>query len=494
MSDIENQKPDFSRTIIQKRVISGFAWLGSTKIVIQALSWFATIWVARILDPMDYGIVAIGSVFFSLILAFSELGLAGGLIQTDQVDSETQDSVLTLTIATAIVAYGLLFSLAPLIAAVFEISELTNILRLGGLTVFFAATKAVPYALAMRSLNYRYRSLVEFTAQCVQITTLVGCAVSGYGYWSLVWSFMAGQITTSIAYWPLYGRIPRLGIRGSNTMPVVKFGAKITANRLTYFITENSAATIIGKTLGSTAVGYYDMAFQLAIAPLDKVAHVVSQVMFPAVSRAEKNSIDDVRSLYLNVHRILLLLAQPALVGLAIVAPDLIVLLLTEKWLPISPIVQVFCIANIFRLSSVTMPPIISGCGRPGLLVKLTLAGACILPLSLLIGSSYDLWGIVIAWAIVQPVLFLLAFMALNSIVKIAVTLYLKTIAPACIGSTAMAIALLAGMPYLEERDSLERLIVLVPSGAIVYAATVFAIYHGQVKSMWKTVAELRQS
>ena len=141
------------RANIISRTLSGFAWQGGSKGLIQVFSWVATVFVARMLDPSDYGIVAIAGVFFVLAAAVTEMGLAAGLIQSEHCDIELRDSIFTLTLFAAIVLYVVLHLASPVIAVGFDTPEVEAILKVGGVGIIFGATKCVPFATAMRSLR-----------------------------------------------------------------------------------------------------------------------------------------------------------------------------------------------------------------------------------------------------------------------------------------------------------------------------------------------------
>lgn len=485
-----NSEGSMDKNAIRKSMVSGFAWQGATKALIQGFSWVATVWVARILDPHDYGIVAVATVFFHVATNVSELGLAAALVQKKGSIEESRDAVFTFGMVTAGVLYALLFLIAPWAADLFSMPELRDVLRVGGIGIFFAAVKAVPYALAMRAMDFRYRSLVELGSQFGQVFAMLVLAMSGFGYWSLVWAFLIGQVLMSVAYWPLFGRWPRLRWFTTESHGVLVFGLKLTVNRMIYVVTTGAPTAIIGKVLGSVKLGYFEMAHQVAIIPLDKIAHVFNQVMFPAISRADENGRDEARSIYLSSHKYLMLIAQPAVVGLALVAPELVKVLLTEKWLPIVPIIQVFCALNLINLSGVTMPPVLAGCGRPGLVVKLTLMGAVMMPFGIIIGVRFDLMGVVIAWALAQPIIFVVTLLTLNNVLAMPMGEYVRTLLPATTGSAVMTAAVLVTRYSVTELSMPAQLSVMIAAGVVAYSVTVLLIFRKDVVALRQMIAQ----
>lgn len=490
--DDETPTEGMDSSAIRKRMVSGFAWQGATKALIQGFSWVATIFVARILDPHDYGIVAVAVVFLNIAINISELGLAAALVQKKGSIDESRDAVFTFGMVTAGVLYLAIFVAAPWAAELFAMPELKDVLRIGGIGVFFAAIKAVPYALAMRAMDFRYRSLVELGSQFGQVLTMLSLALAGFGYWSLVWAVLVGQVLMSVAYWPLFGRWPQLRWFTAESRGVLSFGLKLTLNRLIYVVTTGAPTAIIGKVLGSVKLGYFEMAQQIAIMPLDKIAHVFNQVMFPAISRADEHGRHEARSIYLSSHKYLMLIAQPALVGLALVAPELVSVLLTEKWLPIAPIIQVFCALNLINLSGVTMPPVLSGCGRPGLVVKLTLMGAVMLPIAMVVGVQYDLMGVVFAWAVAQPLIYVVTLLTLKKVLEMPLGEYLQTLLPATTGSLVMAGAVLLVEKLGSTQPEAARLALMIGTGGVTYLAVMLLIFRKDVMALRTMIANRR--
>lgn len=493
VSESSNSSGNLDRDVIQKRMLSGYAWQGATKAIIQTSSWVSTIWVARILVPEDYGIMAIAGVFTGLAFRVSELGLAEGLIARRSAGVDAQESVFTLGLILSVLMYATLYLSAPTIAALYEIPDIEQVIKVGGLALLVGASKAVPYALVMRDLNFRYRSLVEMFAQLIQIIVLIWLALAGFGYWSLVWAFLAGQIVTAVAFWPLYTRFPRLRVLDAKGIEVAKFGFKLTLNRLSFFTLQESPSAIVGKMLGSSVVGFYNMAYQLAIMPIEKIASVFNQVTFPAIASANPDKSDDAKYLFLQTHKYVLLIALPALVGLALVAPDLIFVLLTEKWMPIVPALQAFCVLNVLRLSSMIFSPVLLGRDKPGLVLRVTSIGLLILPVAVYFGTGFGLIGVVIAWSMVQPILFAVGLRYLMRTIDMTFREFVTSWLPAAGTSLVMMMFVLVARWLMLEATPVVRLVVAIVVGIVAYLAAIYTFHHGEVDKLKALLRSMRK-
>lgn len=484
-----NPTGHMDRKDIQQRMVSGYAWQGATKVFVQTSSWVATIFVARILSPEDYGIMAVVGVFTGFALRVSEMGLAEGLITRKSSTPDSEDFVFTLGMLLAVVLYAVLYWSAPYLADLYDMPQIEDVIKVAGIAMFFGVSKAVPYALVMRELNFRYRSLVEMAANSIQIVVMVWLAVAGFSYWSLVWAFMARHFVMLLAYLPMFGRVPRFRLRSAEGWQASAFGLKVTMNRLSFFVLQSSPPAIIGKVLGSTLLGYYNMAFQLAVTPVDKIASIFNQVTFPAIARVHEDRVDDARYLFLQTHRYLLLLVQPALIGLALVAPDLIPLLLTEKWSPVVPVLQMFCLLNILRVSSMIFAPVLSGRNRPELVLKVTIVGLLLLPAGVYLGTGYGLIGIMVAWVVVQPILFSISLRFLMREIDLTFSQFLSSWIPSTGASAIMAAAVIATSSMVDDRAW--SLFLAITSGAASYVVALFLLFKEDVRLIIDVIASI---
>lgn len=472
------------------KVLSGFAWQSATKIAVQIIAWVSTIIVARILDPQDYGLIAIVGIFNGFLIVLVDLGLARGLIQYPQVTQRQFDGVFYMSLALGLVAFLIMVSAAPLIAEFYELDALTPLLQVAAFGLLFESIKTVPFAIVMRAMNFRYRSIVEMIANTTGMAVLLVLALLGYGVWSLLLSFLVMRAVTALAYLPLMKSIPRLDFNFREISGICSFGLKVTANNALDFVHREADLFVIGKTLGATVLGTYGMAMQLARMPIEKIGAIFTQVVFPAVSQIGTDS-TSARRFYLDTHRNLLLITFPMLVGMALVANDLVIVLLTDKWQNIIPILQVFCILNLLRVSAMLVSPVLYGRGRPELMTAYLVLAAITIPISVFVGSKYGINGILVAWCVVYPGLyiFLMRFCLRN--LGLQAMPFIGSFVPASVASAAMAGAVFFSQTLLSTLPEVGRLGASIGVGAAVYAATVFIAFPHDARSFRTGISRL---
>lgn len=479
-------------TRLRKGIFSGFAWQGATKLVVQVTSWAATLFVARLIAPADYGVIAAASVFVELLILITDMGLAQGLIQKPETSRQEEEGVFFVSLAFGICGYVILFLVAPFVAGFYQMPVLTDLLRLICLSVIFGCLKTVPLAIAMRRMDFRYRSLVEMTGNLAMTLTVVLLAYKGFGVWSLAWGPVVANAVMAIGFLPLLARVPRPIFPIAAVITTMSFGIKFMGSTLLYYGWSRADVMIIGKVLGDRLLGYYSMAFQLAVLPLDKIATVFNQVMFPALSRLQSDQ-EGSRDLFLQLHRYLLLISFPLLFGMAVVADDAILLLLTEKWLPIVPYFQVLCLVSGLRISATLMPPVLFARGKPGIVVRYNLLALLGLPLAFLIGAQFGLAGIIVAWLLSYPLLFV--YLGRQCLKELEMTwgALAQSAVPAVLATLFMVAAVLFFRQFTEEYALLWRLASSVVVGAVAYFGLLSLLFREHLVALKTRLVLLRQ-
>ena len=143
----------------KNKLVKGFAWQASTKLFVQIFSWVSTVWVARLLVPEDYGLVAMSGLVVGIFIMLATTGFAAGVVNRVTISKAELDTVFWLSIIMGCFLYGIVFLIADIVAEFYEEDKLAGIIKVAGLTVLFCALKIVPSAIALRALDYKVISL-----------------------------------------------------------------------------------------------------------------------------------------------------------------------------------------------------------------------------------------------------------------------------------------------------------------------------------------------
>jgi len=443
------------------------------------------------MSPADYGVVAISGVFTGFLFIVTDMGFMSSLINMKEVDQEDYDSVFWLNILLSLGLFIILYLMAPVIAAFYRSDILVDVIRVSALVLPLRSLKIVPLAIALRGMNFKYRALVEMLGQFVTATSSIIMAYSGYGVWSLVLAVIIGQTVVAVAYLPLMKGVPKLIVNFDRIKNIVPYGMFITGSDMLGFITKRSDVMIIGLFLPEKVVGYYSMGFQLATMPLDKVGALFNRIAFPAISRA-KDQTPFARSLFTNMHKYLLVIAYPILIGMALLAKDIVVLLLTEKWLPIVPIIQALCVLNLLRVSGMIMPFAISGLGFAKKTFNYALLSSIVLPLAFYVGAQFGLEGVLVSWFIAYPIFYVFLLFILLPKLKLPISKFLETFRTSVTCSIIMAVFLYSCKPYIKTGYDIVDLVLVILTGMTIYIASYYIFFRHELLKMRKRIKEIR--
>jgi O-antigen/teichoic acid export membrane protein len=472
-------------------MLKGFAWEAFAKTMAQALSWLSTLFVARLLAPSDYGIMAVASAFTVFLNLVVEMGLSQGLINRKEVTREEQDAVFYLSLAVSSSLYLILFFLSPAIARFYENPVIQDVLRLLGVTFILGSLKIVPLVNAMRNLNFRYRALVEMIAMISAAATSVVMAINGYGVWSLVAAVFVNEATSTILYLGSFGHVPRPVFELAKISSVIGFGARMMMSRILYFFYSNSDIFIIGRYLGAQQTGFYAMGLQLATIPIEKVGTIFHRVAFATLSRV-KDDKQHSQQLFLKMHTYLLLLSCPIFIVMALLAEPLVSSILTDKWIPIVPLLQAFSIINVLRISGMLMTSSLAGYGRADLVLKYHVLSTLVLPLGFLVGVGYGLIGVLAVWLGAFPVLYLfLLFHTLREL-DLPARHFLHSLVPVTVTSGLMAASIILMQLFLPHMSPFNALITQTVVGALTLLLSFFRFFPKPVREIKEGIRMIR--
>jgi len=475
---------------IHKKIVRGFAWEAATKACIQLLSWVSTFLVARMLVPEDYGLVAISGIFTGFCLLLSNMGLSAGIVNKKDITVEELDGVFWLSLLLGVSLYVVLFFASDFIGSYYGNSELPKVIRYAGLILIFSSINIVPIAQTMRELDFRFSSLVEMFGQLVTTVATLVLAYHGYGAWSLVYSVLVGQIAIVFPYLVRYSRFPSLRFRFATILPIIRFGATLVSSRLVAFLNQKSATFVVSSMLGERAAGVYFFSSNLAALPITKIGEIFQRVAFPALSSLKRNDADP-KVVFLQMHRYLVLIVFPVLIGMALVAPEAVKVLVGDKWLESIPILQVLCVINIFVASGILIPPTLQGLGKAGLTLKFEMLNLVVLPAAMFVGARHGLTTMMYAWCLAYPLLYMLLLYRLVAELQIKWPDFFATCTPAVVSSIAMACAVISVKYFAATMVAqLPLLLLEVAGGGMVYLGVIALCFPREISDVKRVIAK----
>lgn len=452
----------------QNGLISNLIWKFMEQIAAQIVTLIVSIVLARILDPSDYGTVAIVTIFITIANVFVSNGFGSALIQKIDADELDYSSVLYFNIAFSVALYLFLFALAPYIASFYGqgYEILTPVLRVLGLRLIPAAINSAQQAYV--SKNMIFRKLFWSTLLGTVISGVIGIvmAYNGFGVWALVGQYLTSTIVTTVVLSFSLGKIYVLKFSFNRLKTLYSYGWKILCTGLLITGYQELRALIIGKLYTAQDLAYYDKGKQFPNLVVTNINVSIGAVLFPKLA-SQQNDLEVLKQTTRHSIRFSSYIMSPIMLGLAAVAEPFVRLILTDKWLPCVPLVQLFCIFYLFQPIHTANTQAINAVGRSDLSLKLELFRDAIQLVVLIAVMRISVNAIVISMAIMSTL-----FVFVNAYPNIRLLNYtikeqLSDILPNICMSLLMFVCAYA-MKNISSND-LITLILQIAVGAIVY-------------------------
>jgi len=337
---------------------------------VQGIQFVLQIVLARILDPDHYGVLSMMIIFTNLANIFIQTGFNTALVQNKDVTEEDYSSVFCVSTLIAAVLYGVIFFTAPYIAAFYEMPDIVSPLRVLALMLLPGALNSVQLAKVSRDLNFR----TVFTSNIIAIvfSGAVGIAMAllGGGLWALViQSLLNVTVAAGVMLFTVRWR-PRLQCNWARIKVLFGFGWKLLVSGLLDTLYQDIRSLVIGKKYDSSTLGYYNRGKQFPQFIVNAVNGAVQSVMLPVMS-AEQDDANSVKKITRNSIMVSAYLMFPVMAGLAGVAVPMVRLLLTDKWLPCVPYLQIYCFSLAFYPVHSCNLQAINAMGRSDIFLKL---------------------------------------------------------------------------------------------------------------------------
>lgn len=314
---------------LRDSALSGVRWTVASRFGLQLITWPVTILVMRLLEPRDYGLLALATIVIGFIALFSELGLGAGLVQADEVDEARARTASGVILGLNLLIAICLIAAAPFIAAWFNEPALTPVMRLLTLELVISAFAAVPSALLERQLRFRELSLALVIGNLAGSAVTVIAALAGLGVWSLVLGALVLASVRTLALLVYHGGIvwPALSLDLTPVRALAQFSGHVIGARVLWYWYSQSDQVIVGRLLQGAQLGNYNVASQLASLPVGKVMDTVNRVSFPVLSRLRSDA-DKLRSTCQQLLGLFAVYSIGVCWGLAAVAADFVTVVL----------------------------------------------------------------------------------------------------------------------------------------------------------------------
>lgn len=393
---------------LKSKTIKSVRWTTLNTVGLTVVYFIQIAVVARLLGPKEIGLMAIANLFLGYAHIFLDFGLSSAIIQRPNPTRHELSTLYWINVLTGFLVYVILVLFTPLIATMFRIDELRAILPVIGIQFVISAFSAQFSVLLRKFLRFDISTKISLSGSLLVMTLTILLAWKGFGVWALIYGSLCGTIFHSIilVLWACKtNNLPRLHFKLSDTNGYLSFGLYRIGAMLVNRFNSRVDQLVIGLLIGPTALGYYNIAFNLVIQPIHRINPILTKVAFPIFSSIQDDA-PRLKNGYLEMMRILMCLNAPAMIGLACVAPVAVPLLVGSQWTPSVPIVQALAIFSLFRSALNAGGSLVIAKGKANWTLYWNLALAAIVPLIIYMASFRgELFHIAVALTIMQAFL-----------------------------------------------------------------------------------------
>lgn len=383
---------------LKEKTAKGLLWGGLGNGIMQVLNLVFGIFLSRLLTPADYGIVGALTIFSALAGIFSESGFILAIVNKQHVRDRDYNAVFWFNVAMSLTIYGILWLCAPLIARFYNQPEMVPLARFIFIGFVASALSATPTAYFFRNLEVKTRSSVMITALAVSGIGGVIAAFAGLGYWAIAIQTVLYTVCNSGLLWLRCPWRPGLSFSIEALRELLPFSLKqLTVSVFTQF-NNNIFSVLLGRFYGMKITGYYTQGNKWTAMGSGTLIGMLNGVGQP-VLRQTISDPERLQRVFRHLLRFTCLVTFPAMFGLAIVAREVIVLLITEKWLDSVNVMQILCIGSAFLPISTLYGNLFNSIGRPGVYMWNTISLGLLQTLCLCVTYRFGLETMLIVYS-----------------------------------------------------------------------------------------------
>jgi O-antigen/teichoic acid export membrane protein len=433
---------DESPRSLDRSLVSGIAWTVTLRWLAKAVSWAATLYVARVLSPADFGVVAMATVPIGLARLMGDFGLEAILVQNRTL-AQTQLAALASTALVLAGALATLFiALARPISWYFREPAVAGIVVVLSLTFVTDALQLLPRALLQRDLRFQTLAWLNGLQAVIGALVLAGLAALSFGYWALALNTVVTAVAITAVLYAL--RPFRLGWPrqlGSLGAPLAA-GWRMIVSRGAWYGYTSLDSTLAGRMLGKDSLGVYGFAMSFASLPETEVSSMVSRVV-PGVFSAIQDNPSELRRYFLLLTEGISYLTLPMSLGLALTAEDFILATLGPKWTSVIVPLQILCVYVAMNTCQMLLSHILLWTGRFRAYMWVNIASLLLLPACFYVGLSWGVPGLAVAWVIAFPLSIVPRVVLVSRILGLSAVDYIAVLRPAFIACAVMAVGVL---------------------------------------------------
>jgi len=460
---------------LKQKTISGVAWNGVGNVARQILQLLSMVVMARFLSPEDFGVYAILMIFVTFMQIFASMGTSQVVIHLDNPSQRMLSSIFFFNVAVGFLLFGVMYVAAWPIAWFFDNQILVHLLQIIGLTFIVTTLSLVQKALLEKSLYFKRVVSIETVALAIAAASGIMAAVNGFGIYSLIIHSLCNATLLSIGLWLNSHWRPSMMCRWDDIKQVLGYSFNLTGFSTINYFARNADTFLIGKFIGASPLGVYNIAYKIMLYPLENVSRVIVRVLFPAFSSVKHDNVR-FKNGYLKAISFIALVTFPLMAGLFAVSENFVDLVFGDKWEGMATLLMILAPIGMMQSIVTTVGSIYTAKGTTSLMFKIGAANAVVSVISFIVGLPFGVNGVAIAYGLASILMLYPNLKYAWDQINLSVIEGLKSVSPYFLFAISMAGAVMFQGQWFRAigADNILILPVQIITGAFLYIGLLF--------------------
>lgn len=471
---------------LRKQMLGGIGWISLAQFLRHLLQLIIIAVLARLLSVDDFGIMAIVMALMALSFSIGDLGLSAAIVQKKEVRSGALSCLFLVCVLAGLSFCIIMAALAPMISKFFDKAIISTVIKVISIKFIIDSFGIVHDTLLRKELSFKKVAFIDTVETLGFGITSVGLALAGLGVWSLVYGYIAGSLARVISLWAVHSWRPALNFNLNALNEFFGFAKNVLGFKVTSYLASNVDKFIIGRILGSVALGYYSMAYNISNFPREKLSGIIIRVGFPAFSRIQDDS-DRLGRAYLKIITYASVIIFPLLFGLIALSPEFVRSIFTAKWSAMIIPLQYLAVAGMFSSITAFVGIIFLATGHAEIEFRFSLIYLLALVIALFAGVRFGVLGAALGICLQALTMNIVGFLLIRRLLKINLSAFLGAVFPALICSAIMLIVIKLFLSFIKTGNTLPDIFLLVSStilGACAYYISLYVIKSSLIKEM----------
>lgn len=373
------------------KVFSGIFWKFSERILAQLISFVVSLVIARILSPTDYGLVAMAMIFVNIANVFVSSGFNAALIQKESSNEVDFSTLFYCSLLISVVLYVILYFVSPFISKFYSNDDLTNMLRVFGLILPLSSYKSIQNAWVSKHLEFKKFFFATLGGTLVSAVIGILMAIKGFGVWALIAQYFTNAVIDSLVLTFTINWHPKFLFSVSSVKTLLPYGVKILSTDLIGVIYNQLNSFFIAKKFTAADLAFYAKGRHIPDLIDNNIGVAISSTLFPAFS-LKKDNYGDMASMCRRAVQVSCFVLLPFYLGLAVVAENLIYVVLTSKWSLCVPFIRIVCLSCVFNSIGIIDIQVLKAIGKAGVVFKIEFIKKPLYLIILIFSLRYDIY------------------------------------------------------------------------------------------------------